>query len=100
MSLEMAATSLISYGALATRGASDTARFVAEQAELGRRHLQSSHSIGMGGRGVFDELSLVADECSAEKWDGYGAGPVGEENFKQAYRVFEALPLGTPLPSV
>src|SRR5258708_5381123 len=100
MILEMAASLFLSSGTVSTRSASEAARFVEQQAERGRRHLHSSHSLGMGGRGVFDDLCLVADECSAENWDGYGAARVDQDTFRQAYRFLEALPLGTPVPSL
>src|SRR5216684_1351039 len=100
MILEMAASFLITSGNVSTRGASEAARFVEARAEESRRHLQSSHSLGMGGKGVLDELCVVADECRTANWDGYGAEPVEQVTFRQAYRFLEALPLGTPAPSV
>ncbi len=100
MILEMAASTLISIGAISTRGSSETARFVAEQAHEGRRLLQASYSLGLDGKGVFDELCEVAEERRAPNWDGYGAEPVSEEAYRLAYRFLEALPLGTPAPTV
>ena len=100
MILEMTASVFISTGSISSRGASDTARLVAEWAEEGRRQLQASYSLGLGGKGVFDELCAVAEERSAPNWDGYGAEPVSEEAYRLAYRFLEALPLGTPAPTV
>ncbi len=100
MILEMTASALFSFGTVPSRGFSETARFVAAQTEQGRRLLQDSYSLGLGGKGVFDDLSGVAEECRTPNWDGYGAASVSEETFRQAYRFLEALPLGTPPPSV
>lgn len=100
MIIEMTATALLCYSAAATRANSDAARFVSDQIESGRRHLQASISFGMGGRHVFNELFAVAEECKIPNWDGQGAAPVSGESFYLAYRFLEALPLGTPVPSV
>ena len=49
---------------------------------------------------VIDELSRVAEECRSANWDGYGAAAVAEDTFKQARSFLDALPVGTPAPSV
>jgi len=49
---------------------------------------------------VFDQLTVVAAECRAPGWDGYAAAPVTQETVSQANRFLEALPPGTPPPSV
>ena len=58
MILEMTASALISYGALASQGTSETARFVAEEANRGRRQLGESFALGLRARGVFEALPL------------------------------------------
>jgi len=83
-----------------TGGASDAAYFIAEQAQKGRRLLQSSYSLGLEAKGVFEDLLKVAEECRFPNWDGYGAAPVMNETFWQAYRFLDALPFGFPAPSV
>ena len=100
MILEMTASALISYGALASQGTSETARFVAEEANRGRRQLGESFALGLRARGVFEALCSVYEECSERNWDGYGAEPVSAEAYRLAYRFLEALPLGTPPPTV
>lgn len=100
MIIEMTASALISIGSLTTRGASNEARFVAEQAEQGRQHLHDSYYLGLRAKGVFHELCEVADECRTPNWDGYGAEPVSTDTYRLAYCFLEALPLGTPAPSV
>lgn len=85
---------------MTTRGSSATARYVASQSEKSRRSLQESFYFGLAGKGVFDDLFTVAEECSTPNWDGQGAAPVAQETYRIAYRFLEALPLGTPAPSV
>jgi hypothetical protein len=90
----------MTVAALTSSGTSDAARYVAEQGEVGRRRLQDSYVLGMGGKGVIDELWAVAGDCRFPGWDGYGADSVSAEAIRMAYRFLQALPLGTPPPSV
>src|SRR6267143_20654 len=46
------------------------------------------------------ELSLVAEECDAANWDGYGAAPVAKQTYSHARSFLDALPIGTPIPTV
>ena len=46
------------------------------------------------------ELSLVAEECDAPNWDGYGAAPVAKQTYAHARSFLDALPIGTPVPTV
>jgi hypothetical protein len=100
MILEMTATALISYGTLASRGCSETARFVDEQADRGRRHLDGSFTFGLRSRGVYEALCSAYAECHEPNWDGYGAEPIAEDTYRFANRFLESLPPGTPPPSV
>ena len=100
MLIEVSATAIISLGTVPTYGASDTARFVASQVEGGRRQLQTSYAFGMLAKGVFGELSQTLDECRDPNWDGYGAQPVSDGTYHFAQQFLEALPLGTPAPSI
>jgi hypothetical protein len=85
---------------VSTRGASDAARYVAEEFAKGRHQLQNSYSLGLISKGVFDELCSIAEECSSANWDGYEAEPVAQETYQWAYRFLEALPLGSPAPTI
>lgn len=100
MITEKKGTFPISPGALASRGSSETARFVDEQAGLGRRQLEESITFGLRFKGVYEALYTVYAECQKPNWDGYGAEPVAAETYRLAYRLLESLPLGTPPPSV
>ena len=99
MIIEMPASAIISIGGVPTRGASETAYFVAAQAEEGRRRLRDSYAFGMAAKNVFDELFQTFEECREPNWDGYSAQPVNEDTYHLAYEFLEALPLGIPPPS-
>ncbi len=90
----------IAFGGITTGCSSETASFVTKQATEVRCRLQDSYTLGMGGKGVLEELNRVGDEFSVPNWDGYGALPVSEEAYWVAHDLLEALPLGTPAPSV
>lgn len=99
MSLQMTASPYIDFGFFSSRGNSETALFVDQKAQQGRRQLQESRVLGQRGKGAFDELNQVYADCLEPNWDGYGATPVSEGTYRLAYHFLEALPLGTPLPS-
>lgn len=95
----MAASAFISVGTVPTYGASEAARYVASQIGAGRERLHQS-SLGLRQKGVFEDLGRIVDECGQPNWDGYGATPVANETYQLACRFLEALPLGTPAPTV
>jgi hypothetical protein len=82
-----------------SRGNSEAALFVNNEAQQGHRQLQESRMLGMRGKGAFDELNHIFADCLEPNWDGYGAMPVSEATYRQTYQFLEALPWGTPLPS-
>lgn len=96
----MTAIALRQFTAVTSGGASETARFVAKQIEQWRRQLQDSYALGQKAKGSLNELYQVFEECRQANWDGYGAAPVSARTFHAAYEFLEALPLGTPAPSV
>ena len=49
---------------------------------------------------LLEELSLVAEKCDAANWDGYGAAPVAKQTYLHARSFLDALPVGTPVPTV
>ena len=100
MNFAMTSAEFYKMGFMTTAGASDTAYFIAEQIQKGRGHLQSSHSLGLGAKSVLEDLIKVAEECRSANWDGYGAAPITDETFWQAYNFLNALPFGFPTPSV
>jgi hypothetical protein len=100
MIIEMATLAIISIGSAPTHGASETARYVAYEAEEGRRRLQESYAFGMAGKGVLSELFQTVQECRDPNWDGYGAEPVSDAAYDFAQQFLKALPLGTIAPSI
>ena len=100
MIIAMAASAFISIGTVSTHGSSEAARYVAGRIGSGRERLHQSYSFGLRQKGVFDDLCRIVEECSQQNWDGYGAAPVADETYRLAYRFLEALPLGTPAPTV
>lgn len=101
MICELAISTTLSCGALnTTRGESDAARFVAEQARKTWQQVKSSHTFGAGVEGALDELSEIAETCAQPNWDGHSAAPISIETYRQAYRFLECLPLGFHAPSV
>lgn len=100
MILEMIASANFALSPVCTRAASKTADYIAQQSKDERRPLQAVYSLGLGMMDGFNELYKTAKECSVANWDGYGAVPVAHETFLQAEDFLEALPLGTPAPTV
>jgi len=98
MNIELMANGTPSFGT--TRGASETARLVAEQVEQGLRRLLGSYSLGLARRQTFEQLYDLADECRAPNWDGYDASPIMPRTIGVASRFLEALPIGTRMPIV
>ncbi len=47
-----------------------------------------------------EELSEIAQQCSAPNWDGFGALPVQPETVSNVLRFLELLPTGVSAPSV
>ena len=52
------------------------------------------------GQDVFEELLKTFEECRQPNWDGYGARPVLDTTYQLAQKILEALPPGTPAPSI
>ncbi len=100
MMLEMITSAHLALSHISTSATSETAQYIDEQSNEGRRRMQSAYSLGFGVMGDFDELYKMVKQCSVENWDGYGAAPVTFETFRQAINVLEALPLGTIAPTV
>ncbi len=98
MILEMTASALLSLSTLPTRASSETAQYLADEIGKPRKRLRESYSLGMPV--ATEEVARIAQEAGAANWDGYGAAPLLEETSLQACSFLDALPLGTPAPSV
>lgn len=96
----MTAIALPQFCTASSGGTSQTARFIAKETQEGCKQLQESYILGQQGKGSFNELYQVFEGCRHPNWDGYGAAPVSVHTFRSTYEFLEALPLGTPAPSV
>lgn len=96
----MTAMTLRQFSASTSRAASDTANFIAEQAQKLKNQWQASYTLGQEAKGTLSELYRVYFDCSQSNWDGYGAMPVSRDTYELACQFVEALPPGMPAPSV
>lgn len=80
------------------RGFSDAARYVARTTK--ENHVHLSESATFTKQPAYDELGEQWNECRTPNWDCHGASPVEQDTLRSTYLFIEALPLGTPLPSV
>jgi hypothetical protein len=94
------APSPLSTGTISSKGVSAEALFVDKETERERTKLQESFTLGFLGKGTYDQLFELAEDCSETNWDGYEAEPVTQDAYLAAYRFLEALPLGTPAPAL
>jgi hypothetical protein len=99
MILEVTTKPPIPFGTLVSLGASETAQYVMEQSHVGLRRLRESSAFGLLANSAVEELYRVYLDCVDSDWDGYKALPVSEVTYRAAYRLLDALPLGTPIPS-
>jgi hypothetical protein len=83
-----------------SRGASNTALYIVEQDSQRRQRWLSSYTFGQQLSASINELYGLLKECQQPNWDGYGALPVRNETYDLALQFLEALPLGTPAPSL
>ena len=84
--------------ALLSRGYTETAQYLDQTNQYMGQHFRES--VALGKRPAFNELAEVWEECSRPNWDGYDALPVQIKTLRYAKLFIEALPLGSPLPSV
>lgn len=96
----MSATAVCRFTGGISGGSSETAEFIADSIEQSRQQLQNSYALGQKAKGSINDLQQIFFECRHENWDGYRALPVSAHTFRSAYEFLEALPLGTPAPSI
>lgn len=96
----MSAEMLETFDTWATPGVSEFARRIAEDSSKIDYRFQESITLGQVGKGVFNELDAVYEECGKADWDGYGAMPVLPEAYVQTRIFLESLELGTPPASI
>jgi hypothetical protein len=86
--------------ALTTSGISPTANYVSQKSRESRLHIEKSQSLGAAFENARQELCKTFDERCEPNWDGFGALPVTQDTYTQAYRFVEALPLGKCQPTI
>lgn len=79
-------------------GNSEEAQFSDREAREERLHLLSSNVLG--NEEVREQLGAIWDECRLPGWDGYDARPLDRDALSDTYRLLEAMPLGSPPPSL
>jgi len=86
-------------GSTITPGASEGARYVAEQVRRSRVHLEYSQTFGADRDQLRAALYATFMETRENGWDGYGAAAVHPDTYRVARRLLDALPHGFPLPT-
>ena len=81
-------------------GVSDAAKFIKDHYRQSVQSLRETATFGLDVNDAIRELNATYRECSTSDWDGYNAVPVSEWSFVYASSVLDALPLGTPAPSI
>lgn len=85
-------------GVSGTHGAGETAQFITQQTEQGRRRLLNSFWLELGG--VFNRVAEVANDRGYANWDGLGAEAISDSVRDIAISFLEAMPLDMEAPSV
>lgn len=88
------------FPSFSTSGCSDAARYLSGQSLEIQERFRDSFSLGNGMRAALEALAEEFEECQDPNWDGFGAKPVSEETYRNAYLFLESLPAGTPAPEV
>ena len=81
-------------------GISETANFIRNHYRKSIQSLRETATLGLGVTDSIRQLATVYSECKTSGWDGYNAMPVSESAYEFATGVVDALPLGTPAPSI
>lgn len=90
------------YAALYGCGRRDTA--VSQEIRSARieaaKYFERSQALFGAKAAAISSLHEIADECSGENWDGYGAEPINLLALWNAEDLIRALPDGFPVPEV
>lgn len=79
-------------------GFSSCAGFVSLLAGTLTASFEDSQALFGAKTDALSELWTLAEECSVEDWDGYGAGAIHPLALKTAEEIIRALPDSFPLP--
>lgn len=80
--------------------ASDTAKYVEREKDLGYSSLERSNVLGLTAKGVFQHLIDTFQECSIAGWDGERAQPITLDVLRYSCIFLDALPLGIEAPNI
>ena len=90
----------LTFSEPATGGESATARYVSAQVREQNARLMESVALGSEKTLALEDLYSVAQKYSAPNSSGERSDPVSDDVYNYAYRLIEALPFGTPKPSI
>ena len=85
--------------AISGYGVSSAARYIDATTRRNRRHLHQSPAFGIESV-LRDDLAAAWAECRQPGWDGYDALRVAQDALRNMYIFLEALPLGSPHPTI
>ncbi len=97
---DIAICSALTFGQIASRGASPTACYIARASDANWQRFQSSVFLGLKASGVFEDLFDVFVNNQKAGWDGDSAEPVVQDTYLNAYRFLESLPPAIQVPSI
>lgn len=63
-------------------------------------HILEPVSVGKPLEETLDSLIEAYEECSEYNWDGYGASPIAEDAFNEAWKLIKLFPLSIPMPEI
>ncbi len=76
------------------------ARYIDQEVEEVSNYLHRSNTLGLIGRGTFQELESTFEECSLKGWDGERAEPITEQVLLHAKIFLWSFPLGFESPEI
>ncbi len=68
--------------------------------EIQRLWSPKSITFGEPLYGLITSLFGMYNECSAPDWDGYGANPISEEAYNEAFKIIDSLPSSIEMPEI
>ncbi len=76
------------------------ARYIDQEVEEVSNYLHRSNTLGLIGRGTFQELKSTFEECSSKGWDGERAEPITKQVLRHAKIFLWSFPLGFESPEI
>lgn len=76
------------------------ARYIDREMEEVSNYLHRSNTLGLIGRGTFQELKSTFEECLLKGWDGERAEPITKQVLRHAKIFLWSFPLGFEPPEI